>query len=109
VANDLIKHSSQPVATDETRWLGWEGVAIIASRRINIKIVTLGSHAFNYVPTSRVVHIGRLAPLVEAIGFILANSHFCGLVWRTAWQVNRRQQGHCKFEVLHRSAGRLLI
>jgi hypothetical protein len=49
-----------------------------------------------------------LAPLVKAIGFILASSHVCGFVWRTARQINRHYQNHSTFEVLHCFAGQLL-
>lgn len=81
---------------------------ISASRGINIKIVTLGCHAFDYVAISRLVHVGFLPPLVKAISFFLARSHVCGFARRTASQVKRRQQRHCTCDVLHCSAGQLL-
>jgi len=81
---------------------------IITSRGINIKIVTLGRHAFNYVPIARLVHIDLLAPLVKAIGFFLASCHVCSIVWRTANQANRQKQNYSTFDVLHCSATQLL-
>jgi hypothetical protein len=107
-ADEVIEHLSQPVTPDETRRLGWERATISTSRRINIKIVTLGSHAFDYVPASRIVHIALLATLEKAVGFILASSHVRGFAWRTASQINHRQHGHCTCDVLHCSAGQLL-
>jgi hypothetical protein len=67
------------------------------------KIIALGSHASDYVLTSRVVHAGCAISLIETIGFCPASSHIFGLVRHTASQDNCRKQNDLTFHLIRRS------
>jgi hypothetical protein len=55
----------------------------IAILRRYCKIIALGSHASDYVMTSRIVDVGGAIPLIKMIGFCPASSHIFGLVRET--------------------------
>lgn len=59
--------------------------------RVDCKIITLGSHASDYVLTSRVIHVDCAIPIVEMVGFCLASGDIFGLVMEAACQAEYQQ------------------
>src|SRR5664279_4309904 len=74
-----------------TRRLGRQRVPTITIRRQDCEIVPLGSHACDYVLTTRIVGISSIVYLVKTIGFYLASSNIFGLVRQTTSQDKYQQ------------------
>jgi hypothetical protein len=104
VETELVNDPIKPIIGCVTRWLGRQRVLTTTIRWRDCKIMALGSHASDYVLTSRVVYVDSTIPLVKMIGFCPASSHIFGLVRQTTSQSNPRQQNDCSSHLVRCSA-----
>jgi hypothetical protein len=91
VGTEFINNPINPATGCVTRWLGRQRALTTAIFRFYCKIITLGSHASDYVLTSRAFYVDGAIPIVEMVGFCLASGDIIGLIRQATSQAKYQQ------------------